>query len=188
MRHQHVLQLDITGTPQEWISLEKAVTYYATGEVAYEQGDAPLATMRGGFNVKRGVQSTIEVAPIIALRGFSKVNLFDVAIGVTKPKLLRRDRSTCAYCSQKFNDRDLECEHIVPKSRGGAWTWMNLVSSCRHCNARKRDRLPEEAGMRLAYTPYVPSRWEGLLLEGRNIRADVHDFIASRLPKYSRLN
>ena len=46
----------------------------------------------------------------------------------------------------------------------------------------------EEAGMKLLFVPYVPSRWEDLLLQGRNIRADVHEFLAAKLPKESRLH
>jgi hypothetical protein len=49
--HQHVLQLDIQGTPQAWISLEHAALHLATGSVAWVDGDGPLATLRGGFNV-----------------------------------------------------------------------------------------------------------------------------------------
>jgi hypothetical protein len=152
-----------------------------------EDGVLPLATLRGGFNVVRGVQSRIEVAPIIALRGASKINLFDVVPGVTKGKLVRRDRHTCAYCAGVFHERDLQCEHVLPESRGGPWTWTNLVSACAVCNNRKAARTPEEAGMPLVYLPYVPSRFENFLLEGRNIRADVHEWLARRLPKGSRL-
>ena len=65
---------------------------------------------------------------------------------------------------------------------------MNLVSACARCNAFKRDMLPEEAGMKLLYVPYVPSRWEDLLLQGRNIRADVHEWLVAKLPKDSRLH
>jgi hypothetical protein len=47
------------------------------------------------------------VAPIIALRGASKINLFDVVPSVTKRKLFRRDRHTCAYCTGVFQERVL---------------------------------------------------------------------------------
>jgi 5-methylcytosine-specific restriction endonuclease McrA len=86
-----------------------------------------------------------------------------------------------------FTERALQCEHIVPQSRGGRWTWMNLVTACAACNGRKANRTPEEAGMPLVYLPYVPSRFEAFLLEGRNIRADVHEWLAARLPKLSRM-
>jgi len=186
-RHNHVLQLDIQGTPQAWITLEHAASHVAADAVAWVDGDGPLATLRGGFNVARGRQSVIDVHPIIALRGASGVNLFDVVPAFSKSKLFRRDRMTCAYCSQCFPERDLQCEHIVPESRGGGWTWMNLVTACAACNGRKAARTPEEARMPLVYLPYVPSRFEGFLLEGRHIRADVHEWLAARLPRGSRL-
>lgn len=183
----NVLQLDIQGTPQAWISLEQAALHYASDAVAWEEGTGPLTIMRGGWNVASGRQSQISVHPIIAVRGRPNVNLFDVVPGVTKSKLLRRDRYTCAYCALVFPERDLQCEHIVPESRGGGWTWMNLVSACASCNSRKAARTPEEAGMPLMFTPYVPNRFEAFLLDGRRIRADVHEWLAARLPKHSRL-
>ena len=186
--HSHVLQLDIQGTPQAWISLEHAALHVATGSVAWVDGDGPLVTLRGGYNVARGRQSVIDIHPIMALTGAPKVNLFDVVPAFTKAKLFRRDRMTCAYCGQRFNERDLSCEHILPQARGGRWTWMNLVTACGACNSRKACRTPEEAGMRLMYLPYVPSRFEDFLLAGRHIRVDVHEWLAARLPKGSRLN
>ena len=179
--HSHVLQLDIQGTPQAWISLEHAALHVASGSVAWVDGDGPLATLRGR-------QSLIDVHPIMALHGAPKVNLFDVVPAFSKGKLFRRDRMTCAYCAQRFSERELQCEHIVPESRGGRWTWMNLVTACAACNGRKADRTPEQARMPLMYLPYVPSRFEDFLLEGRHIRGDVHEWLAARLPKGSRLH
>jgi 5-methylcytosine-specific restriction endonuclease McrA len=76
--------------------------------------------------------------------------------------VLRRDGHRCAYCGKPADTVD----HVTPLSRGGARTsWLNTVACCggtaRSCNARKGDRLPEEAGMRLRLTPYVP-RWAEL--------------------------
>lgn len=184
----HVLQLDIQGTPQAWISLEQAATHVAADAVAWAEGASPLAVLRGGFNVPRRAPSVIEVYPIIALHGSPKVNLFDIVPAFSKHKLFRRDRFTCAYCGDAYQERDLQCEHILPASRGGAWSWMNLVTACGACNGRKAARTPEEAGMPLLYAPYVPNRFEDFLLAGRHIRADVHEWLAARLPKGSRLN
>lgn len=185
--HTHVLQLDIQGTPQAWISLEDAALDYATDSVAWEGGDGPLALLRGGWNVAARRRSQIEIYPIIALRGAPRFSLYAVPPLVSKTKLCRRDRFTCAYCGQRFLERDLQCEHIVPESRGGRATWMNLVAACGPCNLAKADRTPERAGMPLLYLPYVPSRFEAFLLEGRSIRADVHEWLAARLPRNSRL-
>jgi 5-methylcytosine-specific restriction endonuclease McrA len=65
---------------------------------------------------------------------------------------------------------------------------MNLVAACRDCHHHNGARTPGEARMPLVYLPYVPSRYEDFLLEGRTTRADVHDWLASRLPKGSRPN
>ena len=183
-----VLQLDLQGTPQAWISAEQAAVHVARNSVAWVIGDAPLCTLRGGFNAQAGRRSVLEVYPIIALNGASGVDLFNVTPAISRSKLFRRDRGVCAYCGQHFAERHLQCEHIVPESRGGAWSWMNLVTACASCKGIKANRTPEEARMPLLYLPYVPSRFENFLLEGRNIRADVHEWLASRLPKGSRLS
>ena len=65
-----------------------------------------------------------------------------------------RDGHRCAYCGVKATTID----HVLPRSRGGAWSWLNCVAACESCNNRKRDRTPQEAGMRLRFEPYVPTR------------------------------
>lgn len=186
--HQHVLQLDIQGTPQAWITPEQAAICHAMDAVAWVDGAGPLRSLRGGWNADTGRQSLIEVFPIVALRGVSRVNLFDIAPAVTRRKLLRRDRGLCAYCGQSVGEAALQAEHIMPASRGGAWSRINLVAACAACNGRKAARTPEEAGMPLLFTPYVPNRFEDFLLAGRNVRVDVHQWLAGRLAKGSRLS
>jgi hypothetical protein len=183
-----VLQLDIQGTPQAWISTEQAATHLVSGSVAWAIGEVPLRTLRGGTNARSGQQSSLNIFPIIALSGVARIDLFEVMPTISRMKLFRRDRCTCAYCGQRFAESHLQCEHIHPESRGGAYSWMNLVTACAVCNGVKANRTPEEARMPLLYLPYVPSRFEDFLLEGRNIRADVHEWLASRLPKESRLS
>lgn len=186
MNH-NVLQLDIQGAPQAWITPEEAASHYASDGVAWEIGDSPLVTLRGGFNSRLGRQSTLTISPIIALRGMPKRNLYESPPGVTKAKLLKRDRYTCAYCGQVFRESELQIEHIIPASKGGAHSWTNLVASCASDNSRKSARTPEQAGMPLLYLPYVPTKWEDFVMRGRSVRADVHDWLAARLPKGSRL-
>ena len=183
-----VLQLDITGQPQAWISVEQGAVHVASRSVAWSLGDTPLALLRGGMNVHSGLQSRLEVPAILALSGSSRLNLFEREPGFNKLKLIRRDRQTCAYCGDAHDLRELTVDHILPASRGGPLSWMNTVAACRACNARKADRTPEEARMPLLFTPYVPSRFEDFLLKGRRIRADVHEWLAARLPKESRLS
>jgi len=53
-----------------------------------------------------------------------------------------RDDYTCSYCGVR--GAPLECDHVVPVSRGGNHGEDNLVASCRSCNRSKRDKTPEE--------------------------------------------
>jgi len=180
-----ILQLDVQGMPQEWITPEDAACYYATDSVAWTVGEV-CTTLHGGTNAITGLQSTIDVHPILATSGASRVNLFDAVPVLTNFKLFRRDRMTCAYCGGMFDDRHLTREHIVPTSLGGPDEWVNVVSACSGCNGRKADRTPEQARMPLLFAPYAPSVFEGFLLAGRNIRGDVHDWLASRVGRGSR--
>jgi len=52
-----------------------------------------------------------------------------------------RDNFTCGYCGRKLKLNECTIDHIVPKSKGGKWTWENLVTACRDCNRKKRDNI-----------------------------------------------
>lgn len=73
--------------------------------------------------------------------------------------VLERDRRTCAYCGGAASTID----HVLPRSRGGANTWLNTVAACGRCNQRKGDRTPSEARMPLRTAPAVPT-WHASFL------------------------
>ena len=182
-----VLKLSAQGLPQSWISLEQAVLHYAAGEVRWEAGNQ-VAVFRGGHNARTGLQSQIAISSIIGTRGVPGVNPFDLKPGLTNAKLFARDRNVCAYCGGHFADQDLTREHIIPFAQQGQDHWMNVVTACRACNHRKSSRTPEQAGMPLLYTPYVPSLWEDFILRNRRILADQMEFLSAHLPRSSRLH
>jgi 5-methylcytosine-specific restriction endonuclease McrA len=78
-----------------------------------------------------------------------------------KPKFSRRniylrDDRKCQYCGKTYGIKELNLDHILPKSKGGTMTWHNIVLSCVACNDKKRDRTPEQAGMSLIKKPTIP--------------------------------
>ena len=73
---------------------------------------------------------------------------------LSRKNILIRDGHICQYCGEKFLSGELELEHVIPRARGGLSTWENLVAACRDCNARKADRTPAEAGMKLLRQPH----------------------------------
>ncbi|GMA86350.1 HNH endonuclease [Angustibacter aerolatus] len=74
-------------------------------------------------------------------------------VSVTRRGVLRRDGHRCAYCGGAASTVD----HVLPRSRGGADSWTNLVGCCLRCNGVKGDRTPEEMGWQARVRPAVPS-------------------------------
>ena len=75
-------------------------------------------------------------------------------VRLTRREVFMRDQYTCQYCGLKT--RDLTLDHVIPRHRGGAHTWENLVSACRSCNPRKGGKALEECRMPLRRLPFEP--------------------------------
>jgi 5-methylcytosine-specific restriction endonuclease McrA len=73
-------------------------------------------------------------------------------VPVSRRGVLRRDGHRCAYCGTSATTID----HVLPKSRGGADSWENLVACCLRCNNAKGDRTAAEMGWSLPFTPRMP--------------------------------
>ena len=63
-----VLQLDVSGRPQAWLSAKDAAVLYANDSVAWTLGD-PFLVLRGGIQRRTGLQSRLELHPILAVHG-----------------------------------------------------------------------------------------------------------------------
>jgi len=91
-------------------------------------------------------------------------------VKLSKREVFRRDNFTCQYCGK--TGYPLTLDHVMPRNRGGGYSWDNLVTACPVCNRRKSDRTPEEAGMPLRHRPFEPHP-SAEYLYGR--MAEAHD-------------
>ena len=73
---------------------------------------------------------------------------------LTRRDVFLRDRFTCQYCGKQT--KDLTLDHVLPRHRGGAHDWENIVAACKTCNHRKAGRTPQEAHMSLVRQPFRP--------------------------------
>jgi hypothetical protein len=55
-----------------------------------------------------------------------------------RSEVWRRDRGQCVFCGSKEN---LQFDHIIPVSRGGATTAQNLQLLCQQCNLAKGSKI-----------------------------------------------
>jgi hypothetical protein len=182
-----VLAVDMAGVPSRWLMVEEAISYYARRMVAWSLGD-PVATYRGGICRLTGRRSELSTHSIIAIKGaVDFVKDHHAEPHLSNISLFFRDRHMCAYCGGQYKERDLSRDHVIPVYLNGRDRWMNVVTACRSCNIRKGGRTPEEAHMPLLYTPYVPNRYEHLILQNRRILQDQMQYLMVKVPRHSRL-
>lgn len=109
-----------------------------------------------GDEVVNTISFRVRIPRVILLLFFDRLPNKEVKF--TRHNVFERDKNTCQYCGHRFDRKDLNIDHVVPRHRGGLTTWTNVVCSCVDCNRRKGSRSPEEARMHLIRKPKKP-RW-----------------------------
>ncbi len=110
--------------------------------------------IRQSDNAVHTVRGAIRVPTVIVAINFSKVPK-------KRPKLCaktirERDGNRCQYTGKLLRPDEGSLDHVLPRSRGGKDEWGNLAWSDRSVNARKGNRLPHEAGLKLLAVPRAP--------------------------------
>lgn len=103
-------------------------------------------------NVLHTVDNSFPMPAVIRL--YKYVHIPYRGVVLTRQNIFRRDRFSCQYCGTSKN---LTLDHVVPRSKGGKTSWINLVTACRRCNTNKGDRSPEAAGLKLLKKPHKPT-------------------------------
>ena len=182
-----ILTVDMAGEPSRWVVVEDAITYYARQMVAWSLGSV-VATYRGGHSRLTGERSQLSTRSIIAIKGAAGFTKGNHEPHLSNAALFSRDRQVCAYCGDRFRELKLSRDHVIPVFMHGKDRWMNVVTACRSCNIRKGGRTPESARMPLLYLPYIPNRYEHLILQNRRILHDQMEYLMTKVPKHSRLH
>ena len=88
-----------------------------------------------GPDVLHSERATIPVPTVIRLVHYVSVP-FRSRVPLSRRAVFARDGNRCQYCGRAAENID----HVVPRPRGGAHAWDNVVASCRPCYAAKEDR------------------------------------------------
>lgn len=141
------LVLNATHQPLAVIPAQRAV-------VLLMKDKADMVVPNGDKFRSESVQ--MDAPSVIRLRYYVNVP-YRQGIPLTRRGVFARDGGLCQYCGKVAQNVD----HVQPRSRGGEHRWENVVASCLRCNSTKAHRTPEEAGMVLRTTPYMPkgSAW-----------------------------
>ena len=135
------------------------------------RGKAELL-LNGRGNV-RSVSWTIPIPSVIRLVNMVKRPL--VRRRLSRQAVFYRDGFTCQYCGNPT--RELTVDHVMPRYRGGAQVWENVVSACIPCNHRKAGLTPGEARMRLIREPRTPRPNPYYIFHHRSLQEEWRQFI-----------
>lgn len=78
-------------------------------------------------------------------------------IPCTSKNVMARDNNKCQYCGVSSEKKNLNIDHVVPRSKGGKTEWNNVVTSCLSCNQAKKDLFLHETNLKLLKKPVKPT-------------------------------
>lgn len=153
------LVLNATFEPLSIVSSRRAVCLLLDDKAEMVEADSSA--------VIRSESLTVPIPTVVRLRYMVRAPRHRIA-SVSRRAVFARDEYRCQYCG----DRADSIDHVLPRSRGGRDAWDNLAAACRPCNTRKRDRTPDEAGMRLLRPCHAPRATAWITL-GANLVPDA---------------
>jgi 5-methylcytosine-specific restriction endonuclease McrA len=165
---ENVLLLNASFEPLRVINWKRALTLLFSGkvEVLEEYG-----------REVHSVSLSVRLPAVVRL--LKLIRIKPSGVKFSRQNIYARDRYECQYCGAKPPLHDLTYDHVVPRARGGATDWTNIVTCCIPCNRRKGGKPLEQSGLRLrrhprkpGWGPYVvvtiglrnpPDAWRGYL-------------------------
>jgi 5-methylcytosine-specific restriction endonuclease McrA len=144
---ESVLVRNACTTPLRWVPWQRAVVAVVTDQaeiiVADETSQVRSPHLALPWPLEIQLHAYVHV-PYVGAGG-------DPVDRAARRSILHRDKNSVRLLRRR---RDHDRPHLS-EVRGGLDTWDNLIAACLPCNQRKRNRTPEEAGMRLLW----PTRW-----------------------------
>ena len=140
--HAPVLVLNASYEPINVCAARRAIVLVLKGVAMAEEVNG---------HVMHSTRVAMRIPSVIRLLEYRRIPHQTRAL--SRKNILLRDRNTCQYCGLILPSSDLTLDHVIPRSRGGASTWENLVACCHDCNREKGNMLPHEAGVKLMREP-----------------------------------
>lgn len=147
MKNQ-VLLLNLDNTPLHLITLRKAYRLLSKNKVWGDETDPECYEVMA-------IKQVIKIPKILILKYYVKLPYKKAA--PTRQNVFKRDQYCCGYCGIELSTSSATLDHIVPRSKGGATSWTNMVTACKDCNTSKGNRTPKEAKMTLKIKAHEPS-------------------------------
>jgi 5-methylcytosine-specific restriction endonuclease McrA len=162
---QATLLLNASYEPMRLIPLRRAlVLVIAEKAEVVEEGDQVL----------RSPRTSMRAPAVIRLLRYVQVP-YKRRAALNLRALLARDGGTCQYCGGKAASID----HVVPRARGGAHVWENVVAACLRCNGKKADKTLAQLGWTLPRKPFAPKDTRWILLGVATVEPAWEEYLGS---------
>ena len=139
---QQTLVLNATYEPLGVVSERRALILVLNSRATIVQESENVLHYAGG---------DLTLPSVIKLVKFVRIP-YRHSVPLSRRALFARDGGRCVYCSAPAASID----HVLPRSRGGAHAWENVVSACHKCNHLKADKTLKELGWKLRHIPREP--------------------------------
>ena len=145
-----VLELNADFMPLHLVPLS-TISWQDAFKKTYEGVAIPLSYHEGEF-----VSTPSTTYPVPSVIIMTDYKHFNKHAKWSKFNVKLRDEFLCQYCGKRFGSKALTIDHVVPKSKGGKFTWENSATACKPCNNRKKDHH----AMKPLRKPYRPDYFE----------------------------
>ena len=145
---KQVLLLNQDNTPLNIITISKAFKLLSKDKVWIDENGSDYYELVS-------VSKIVKIPKVLILKYYVKLPYKRVT--PNRMNILRRDNYCCQYCGMDLCPKTATLDHVIPRSKGGSSTWVNLVAACKDCNLFKGNRTPKEAKMELKNKPKEPS-------------------------------
>lgn len=161
-----VLVLGMDYRPLGVVNERRAANLLLAGKAQTVEDARPLATLRSP-------NRSLTIGSIVRLSYYVHVPVRDPKRRVwSRRGVMERDGYHCGYCGRSLTHAEATIDHIEPQWKCRAIgiepnRWVNTVTSCRACQARKGGRSLNESGLKLKVaatyprTNYLVVRGEG---------------------------
>src|SRR2546428_11724478 len=136
-----VLLLNQTSEPLGTVSVARAIIMTFKNTVFVEEFD--------GDRVLHSAHDEYPIPSVIRRRAYINVRRRREQSGMKRLRIYIRDKFRCQYCGDKKGAAELTLDHILPRSRGGDNSPVNIVTACIACDNLKSNRNPADGRMSL---------------------------------------
>jgi hypothetical protein len=153
-----VLILNVDFSPFDIWPWQKAMTKLLSSNNVEPVFNADGTIVKHDKIIRDGRGNIYDLPAILVLKDY--ISRHNAPAPYTKMNIYARDMGMCQYCGKETNPSNRSVDHVIPRAHWNPRRYTfklssfeNVVTCCRSCNLKKRNRTPLQAGMSLIRKP-----------------------------------